>query len=673
MIEKLGVRTVARRALIGGAAVAWSVGCGGAPPPAPTAPASPTTATAPALIAAPDTGESGEPTHVVGILRWRNPNTTFETIYRWTGIKLQGSDLAAQFIDSGLAGALAFDSPVDAVAAIDPKNTTEVPLMAVSVGVRSVDAARRAFQTMGPMTEVRPGEFRVSLRQGKKKSDKPSCLLLSARGTAPGRVVCGRRDHDVDALRGYMARTLPERDFGAADVHLELHAPPVVDVYAPMINQGLNVGAALVRRKLELGEPTFDRALGTTASGLSEEIRTLLADMDTLTLDLAVAPERANATVAFHLKGRQSWSAGTLASIAPRAAAAPAMFWSLPASSLTASYAYAPEHQRFDAIRRNLGELLDGYLTHEGLAPADRAPLAALFDDKYTNDSAWVTASGRFEKDATAKPAAKSAPAAAPDPVQAALDGFGWYMIGVGTPNQTPDFVKSLAAAINRPKLQAFVRNKLAEVMPSDESGDNSALLPSGFSFKPGAAPKELPTGSSAYELVVSREAPKSAAKKPAGKPLPPLKMQVLVVPESARTWVIFGADKGQLVKTVLAATEAAPLAGKLSSRSDLGNLKDGKYTGASFSTLQSFLESILGGGTARMPFDPDKARLVNETRASLESTPNRGKTPILFTNDVKLDNGITWRGSFDVPKGVIEDAIVLVASSRLMLPTPSP
>jgi len=144
-------------------------------------------------------------------------------------------------------------------------------------------------------------------------------------------------------------------------------------------------------------------------------------------------------------------------------------------------------------------------------------------------------------------------------------------------------------------------------------------------------------------------------------------------VPESARTWVIFGADKGLLVKTVLAATEAAPLAGKLSSRSDLGNLKDGKYTGASFSTLQSFLESILGGGTARMPFDPDKARLVNETRASLESTPNRGKTPILFTNDVKLDNGITWRGSFDVPKGVIEDAIVLVASSRLMLPTPSP
>jgi hypothetical protein len=120
----------------------------------------------------------------------------------------------------------------------------------------------------------------------------------------------------------------------------------------------------------------------------------------------------------------------------------------------------------------------------------------------------------------------------------------------------------------------------------------------------------------------------------------------------------------------VLATTEAAPVAGKLSSRTDLAAMKDGKYIGASFTTLQSFLESWLGGAT-RGPLDPEKARMLNETRASLESTPNRGKTPILVTNDVKLDSGITWRGSFDIPRGVIEDAIVLAASSRLMLPSP--
>jgi hypothetical protein len=609
---------------------------------------------------------------VVGIVRWRNPNTTFETIYRWTGIRLSGSDLTAQFLDSGLASALAFDAPVDAVAALDPRATTDLPIVAVSVGVRSIDAARRAFQTMGPVAEVRPGEFRVTLRQGKKKSDKPACLLLSARGPAAGRVICGRRDHDVDAMRGYMARTLPERDFGAADVHLELHVPPVVDIYAPMINQGLNVGAALARRKLELGEPTFDRALGTTATGLSEELRAVLADLDTLTLDLTVAPERASASVALRFKGQQSWAAGTLSAQAARAATAPTMFWSLPATAMSASYAYPPEHQRFDAIRHTLAELLDGFLTHEGLAPPDRAPLVGIFDDKYVNDSPWVTASGRFDRDPAAKSAAKPNQAPPRDQLQATIDGFGWYMAGIATPNQTPELVKNLAAALGRPKLQSLLRAKLAQLLPAgDGTSDDASVIPSGFTFKPAPAPKELPKASLAFELAIARETRSTDAnKKPSAKPLPAVKLHVLVVPESARTWVILGGDRPQLVKTVLAATEAAPVAGKLSSRSDLPALKDGKYTAAGFSTLQSFLESLLGGA-ARAPFDPDKARSLGEARTMLESTPNRGRTPILFTSNIALENGITWSGVFDVPKGVIEDAIVLAASSRLMLPTP--
>jgi hypothetical protein len=665
MIRKLGAFAKKGRAPLVGVAAAWTFGCGNAPPPAVPAPPAATPG-AQAQIASAESAAPAEPTHVVGILRWRNPNATLETVYRWTGIRLSGSDLAAQLLDSGLASTLAFDAPVDAVVALNPTATTDLPLMAVSVGVSSLDAARRAFQAMGPLTEVRPGEFRVSLRQGKKKSDKPACLLLASRGAAPGRVLCGRRDHDVDALRGYLARTLPERDFGGADVHLEMRAPPVVEIYAPLINQGLNVGAALARRKLELGEPTFDRALGTTATGVSEELRAFVSDLDTLTVDVALAPERANASISLRLKGQQSWTAGTLSAQAPRAAAAPAMFWSLPATATSAGYTYPPEHQRFDAIRHTLGELVDGFLAHQGLAPADRAPVAAVFDDKYVNDSPWVTAGGRFEREPP-----KAAAGAATDPLQTAVDGFGWYLAGIATPNQTPDFVKNVANAANRPKLQALVRSKLVELLPADDSGDGPGV-PSGFTFKPAPAPKELPKGSLAFELAVTRDAPKTTAgnKKPPAKAAPPVKLQVLVVPESARTWVIFGGDKAQLVKTVLAATETAPLAGKLASRSDLSALKDGKCTAASFTTLQSFLEPLFGGA-ARLPFDADARRSASEARSMLESTPNRGKTPILFTSEVALENGVTWRGRFDIPKGVIEDAIVMAASSKLMLPRP--
>jgi hypothetical protein len=664
---KLGVGPVTRRTILGGALAAWTLGCGGSPPPAAATPAPAPSAP---VIATAEIAEPAEPSHVVGLVRWRSPNATLDTVYKWTGIKLNGADLAAQMLDSGLAGALAFDAPVDAVVALDPKNTTEIPLMAVSVGVASIDGARRAFQAMGPVTEVRSGEFRVSLRQGKKKSDKASCLLLSARGPAPGRVVCGRRDRDVDALRGYMARTLPERDFGAADVHLELHAPPVVDVYAPMINQGLNVGAALARRKLELGEPTFDRALGVAATGISDELRALLGDLDTFSMDLGLAPERATGSFALRMKGQQSWTSGTLAAQAPHAAAAPAMFWSLPATALAASYAYPPEHHRFDAIRHTLGELLDGYLAHEGVGPGDRAPLLALFDDKYANDSAWVSASGRFEKEPT-----KSAPKGAPaDPLQAAFDGFGWYLGGIATPNQTADLLKNFAAATSRPKLQAMLRAKLGDLLSGEEAREGAAALPTGLTFKPTAIPKELPKGSLAFELTVLREATPAkgaAAKKSAAqKPAPPAKLQAFVVPESARTWIIFGADKAELVKTMLAATEGAPASGKLGSRADLAPMKDGKYTAASFTTMQSLMESILGG-FSRLSLDPDVQKNAAETRANLETTPNRGKTPILLTSEVALENGVTWRGRFDVPKGVIEDAIVLAASSRLMLPKP--
>jgi hypothetical protein len=668
MLDKLGVGTVTRRTILGGALAAWTLSCGGSPPPAAATPA-PAPAAAPVVAAPAELAEPAEPSHVVGLVRWRSPNATLETVYKWTGIRLNGAELAAQMLDSGLAGALAFDAPVDAVMALDPKNTTEIPLMAVSVGVASIEGARRAFQAMGPVTEVRSGEFRVSLRQGKKKSDKASCLLLSARGTAPGRVVCGRRDRDVDALRGYMARTLPERDLGTADVHLELHAPPVVDVYAPMINQGLNVGTALARRKLELGEPTFDRALGVAATGISDELRALLSDLDTLSMDLGLAAERATGSVALKMKGQQSWTSGTLAAQAPHAAPAPAMFWSLPATALAAGYTYPPEHHRFDAIRRTLGELLDGYLAHEGVAPADRAPLVALFDDKYANDSPWVSASGRFEKDAKAAP--KGAPV---DPLQAAFDGFGWYLGGVATPNQTAELLKNFAAATSRPKVQATLRAKLGDLLSGEEAQEGGASLPTGFTFKPTAAPKELPKGSLAFELTVLREgspAKGAAAKKgAASKPAPPAKLQAFVVPESARTWIIFGADKGQLVKTMLAATEGAPASGKLGGRADLAPMKDGKYTAASFTTLQSLMESIFGG-LSRMSLDPESQKSAAETRANLETTPNRGKTPILFTSDIALENGVTWRGRFDVPKGVIEDAIVLAASSRLMLPKP--
>src|SRR5258708_13327553 len=117
--------------------------------------------------------------------------------------------LAAELVAKGLAETLAYDAPVDAVVTLDPKSNDFIPLTAVSVGVRSLEEARRAAQAMGSVTEVRPGEYKVSLRHGRRKSDKPFCILRAAAGVAPPRFVCGSRDREVNAPPPSIPRTLP--------------------------------------------------------------------------------------------------------------------------------------------------------------------------------------------------------------------------------------------------------------------------------------------------------------------------------------------------------------------------------------------------------------------------------------------------------------------------------
>src|SRR5262249_41020685 len=156
----------------------------------------------------------------------------------------------------------------------------------------------------------------VNLRHRRRKSEKPFCVLTSSVGPTPGRFVCGQRERDVETLRSYLTRTLPKRDLGTADLHVEVHMAPVVDVYGPAIRQGLHMGAALAPRKLQIGEPTFDRAIERMASGLSDELGALVDDIDSASIDLTMAADGATGTGSLRLKGQQSWTAGTFASSA---------------------------------------------------------------------------------------------------------------------------------------------------------------------------------------------------------------------------------------------------------------------------------------------------------------------------------------------------------------------
>jgi hypothetical protein len=625
-------------------------------------------------VAAPDLSEAPEPSQVVGIVRWKSPQATLDMIYQWTAIRLSPSDLAAEAIDRSLADTLAFDAPVDAVVALDPRGGDRdgMPLAAVSVGVRSVEDARRAAQVLGTVTEVRPGEYKVNLRHGKRRSDRPFCLLSAATGPAPGRFVCGRRERDVDALRAYLTRTLPKRDLGTSDVHLEIHVPPILQTYGPTISQSLRLGAAYAPRKLEIGEPAFDRAIDRVAVGVSEELGAVAGDLDALTLDVSMTPEKATTDVAFRFKGQQSWTAATLATQATRAGAPPSMFWHLPASATRAGYQYSPEARRFEPIRRTLAELVDGWLLHEGISPADRAPLNALFSEKYVTDSPWVSASGPFTSSGPAKAPSKDSASGA-DPLARALDASGWHLIGVAAPNQVSDFVKNFALGMSRPKIQSFFKNKLATLSLGDDASQSAKRSPPTFAIKSVPVPKALPKGSADYEVTITRDFLGSAAqadgKKAAPKklqlPLSPIKAHLLVVPGASETWLAFGSDRDKLVTTVLATATGAPEAATLASRQDLAPMKEGKFVSATYVTIESFLQSWVGLA-AWGSFDQDVLKTMRDASSALNAAPHKGKTPMLLTSNVTSTDGLTWTMHLDIPKAVIEDVIILGASSAM-------
>ncbi len=648
--------------------------CGGAPPPPPSPPAAPPAP--PAVAAAPDLSEVPEPAHLIGILRWKNPEATLKTIYQWTGVRLGATDLLAEALDKNVASALATDAPIDVAVALDDRSGEPLtPLFAIAVGVRSLEGARSAAQGFGTVTEVSPGEYKVVLKHRKKKNDRPFCTLSAAVGPAPARFVCGQHEHDVETLRAYLNRTLPTRQLGDADLHLELRAPPVVDVYGPTIEHGLHLASAIGPSKLQIGEPTFDRAIERMTSGLADELGAVVQDLDALTLDLTMAPDKATASSSLHFRGQRSWTATTIAGEAGRAGPPPPMFWHLPASSTAAVYQFTPEARRFEAIRHVLSDLLEGWLQHEGLATADRSPIVALLGDKFVIDSPWVMASGPPAAEPTPKTTTKK-PAPIPDPWQTAVTASGWHLVGIGAPNPSPDLLKSLAAASSRAGVQTFVRNKLASLASGDDAGSDAATWPSGLALKAATVPKELPKGSLAFELTITRPAatPDDAAKKAGAakkRAATSVKVQMLVTPEATQTWIAIGGDKAQLVKLLLASAQTAPESGTLASRQDLAVLRQTKSVAASFSTLDAMLQSWspsaawMGG---------DAASGLGGARSMLGSTPNKGQTPIFSSSDVKTGDGTTWSVRVEVPKGVIEDAILVAASSGLSsLPRPGP
>lgn len=640
--------------------------CGSAPPPEakpPAAVAAPAAAApAPAAVAAPevkplDLSPVPEPEAMIGLARWKDPQTTLQSISGTAGLPPElvsaGSEAVVEeilkealrgVVDARqLAPVIALDAPVDAIASLDPNPSKRDGYGAIAIGLKSFDGARQAAEASGPVVEVAPG----MLRLGDKRRMKGACVIAASAGKTPARLVCGARDRDVMTLAPYLTRTLPTLASGSADMHAELRVTPFDQRFGALLRQTLAGAPMYVQSELSIGEPKFDRALVEAATGLADELSLTVSDLDKVALDLSFSPTggfTTSGSLAF--RGTKSWLA-TVITDKPAKTGAPALFWRLPKDADLATFAPGPDPAHYATMLRTLRTLLDGVLTKENIGTAaDRRALAELLAMPLPKGTISVQAQGRLPD---AKSKAKSV---AQQRLDGLLDAYlGWTLLGV---DQPPAAIvkqwKDLVAAYNRPGLQSAMKDAL---------GSDAKLLPT---LKTVAAPAQLGAGGLAVELKVRDLPAEELSGLMEGIPSEKAKLNaslyVFVMGDGPVTWMGVGANKDALVKRLLSVKAGAPEGATLATRAGLEPLRSTAHWSGGFVSLGS----MTGGLTSVMETLPEAA--VPEARKLLDALrrmPNRGETPMLLTSGVAGSGPVVASTSFNVPRGTIEDIAALV------------
>ena len=361
---------------------AW-VGCTlvacGPKPEAKAPPPKPVEAAPVAVEEAPDLSPVKRPAEIVAVGRIARPRLFAETLTKWSSLPLRVEDMMPEQARA-LSRAVLWEAPVEMLVALDAFGDGKVPppLIIGSVGLKSVADALSAADAMQlPTRKVAPGIFRVG------DFADTSCAVAVSLGAAPARLICGHTTKDVDTLLPYATRGLPSEPQTGADFELTLDAKPLQEHYGHDVT-ALRLFAGVAMREIALDSPRFDRALSDAIYGGVDETINLFNDLDQLRLEarLDAARNVLAGSAELRLKGESSWTAGTIAAMKP--VAIPATLPRLPPGTTLAAYNTAFPAERYAAIGRIAGDLLEGLLEHEKLPEPTRKRARRVVD-------AWVS------------------------------------------------------------------------------------------------------------------------------------------------------------------------------------------------------------------------------------------------------------------------------------------
>ncbi|NUQ76994.1 MAG: hypothetical protein HUU21_25960, partial [Polyangiaceae bacterium] len=602
---------------------------------------------------------------------------------------------------SQLASVVALDTPIDAVASLDPSPKRRAAFGAVAFGLASLERARGAVE--GAAVEVAPGMWRV----GNKDNTSATCVIAAAAGSAPARLICAERDRDVMALGPYLARNVPIMSIPGPDLHGELRFSPFVSRFGDEMRQGLKGVPVLLESQATIDEPKFDRAITAAAGAIQAELTALLGDLDKISFDLAVDPSTClKATGELALKGRASWLAGTMTDRVDRAGPPPAIFWRAPKDSSAVFYARSSDPARFADVLQTLRDLAEGAMTKLNVGkPADRKAVVDLIQMPFSKNANSVQATGFFSEPAPAasKPtASKPAASSLQQTIESTMNSFmGWSLFGVDEgPEQLSKMLKRFVDAYTKQVALATAREK-AEARAKDPKGRALWEL---SEKELEAREKKLPPRSLLTYLLDEADlevktlptmklvkAPAALGKdaldieiKIADLPLPDddlraldgsgrpdpkkkketltLTFHVLLMADGGTTWLAFGQNQADLVKRLLSVKTGAPDTDTLATRAGLEPLRTGKLMSGGFVTLSPITKMATAVTGAVLTLAPGgMPPQVNEIMRMLQALPHRGETPIFFTSEVTGGDAPRSSMSFSVPKAAMEDIGALV------------
>jgi hypothetical protein len=546
--------------------------------------------------------------------RFAKPETTIGTVGQWAGFPVRVRDLLPPTL-RGLDKVIAWDAPVEAAVALDPLGEGKVPtpLAVFSVGLTSLDAALDFARKQGDAApRVRPGVYRL------EDSGPLNCLLSVAIGSAPARIICGKRRKDVDGLGAYAARGLPIQPAGEAQFEINMFAEPLQRRYAGEIASGRMLVGILLRQ-FQLDSPRFDRALSDAAYGLMDELVAFTKDLESLRIEGKVDAQTNALDLSFveKFRGSTSWLVQAQKELAARAAPPPPQFLRMPQDSTMALFGIATKPELSAPIGRTLGELLEGYLEYKKFNPRTREEWKRAVESFFALDGQnYATAFGSLPG-----PLSK-------EKERRAVEGrIGWIVSGLTL--DTKKYEAFLTGLLN-----VFTSRELRQML-EEEHGLKDNDWPK-YRVKPLQVPG-FKTAGKLYELTLSSNfiglfdekklasmaasidaggdtwTPPSKPKLPKAYKIP---IYIVVVNDGALTWA--GASTDQKVLLEKFRITHDDKAATLSTRPGLDDVRKTAAVTGGFATLRYILDGLDSTGR------PEMANLASKI-------PNHGETPIPF------------------------------------------